>query len=265
MIRSTQRVQFTGYASHRLSGILELPLGSPQGFFLFSHCFTCGKDLKAIVRISRGLADKGWGVLRYDFSGLGNSEGDFSQTNFTTNREDLRAAAVFLDREFQTADFLIGHSFGGAASLSMVMELPKVRGVIALASPSDTHHLASLLERMSPSIVSNGEGSVSIGGRNHQIKLQMLVDFRSHNLPATVKLITKPILAFHSPTDETVSFQNALVNCGLDSTSQPDRRNQRSLISLPNCDHLFTTRDEDLVMVTDISDAWCRRIMAVTP
>ncbi len=261
MVRTTQRVQFPGHAGNLLAGILELPAETPQGFLLFSHCFTCTKDLKAIVRISRGLADKGWGVLRYDFSGLGNSQGVFRTTNFTTNREDLRAAATFLAREYQSPAFLMGHSFGGATSLSMAMELPTVRGVIAVASPSDTHHLASLLEKLNPEIASRGEGSVTIGGRNHHVELQMLENFRSYDLLTAVRLISKPILAFHSPTDETVEFRNALVNCGLDSTTKGTIASGRSLISLPNCNHLLTTNDADCVMVAEITDAWCRRFV----
>ena len=261
MVRTTQRVQFPGYTDNLLAGILELPSGTPQGILLFSHCFTCNKDLKAIVRISRSLADSGWGVLRYDFSGLGNSQGDFSRTNFTTNREDLRAAVAFLEREHHSPAFLIGHSFGGAVSLSMAMELPNIKGVIAVASPSDTHHLASLLEKLNPEIVSHGHGPVSIGGRNHQVKRQMLEDFRTYDLPTAVKFITKPILAFHSPSDETVDFRNAIVNCGLNSPSHDPRSQPRSLISLPNCNHLLTTNDADCMMVSEISDAWCRRFV----
>jgi uncharacterized protein len=261
MTRTTQRVQFPGHAENSLAGILELPSGDPMGFILFSHCFTCGKDLKAIVRISRSLADLGWGVLRYDFTGLGNSQGEFSTSNFTTNREDLRAAALFLGREFALPAFLMGHSFGGATSLSMAMELPSVRGVIAVASPSNTHHLASLLEQMNPEIVNQGEGFVTIGGRAHFVKQQMLDDFRSYDLRSAVELITKPILAFHSPTDETVDFRNALVNCGLESSTMPAFSMQRSLISLPDGNHLLTTNGEDCVLIAEISDAWCRRFV----
>jgi uncharacterized protein len=260
MVRSTQRVQFSGHDENLLSGILELPAGLPHGFLLFSHCFTCGKDLKAIVRISRGLAERGWGVLRYDFAGLGNSQGDFSRSNFSTNREDLRAAAAFMSRELQPPAFLIGHSFGGATSLSMAMELASVRGVIAVASPSDTYHLANLLESMNPEIAIVGEGSVVIGGRSHRIKRQMLEDFRSVDLRSQVRKLAKPILAFHSPVDETVDFRNALVNCGLDSASEGATFGQRSLVCLPNCNHLLTTSDADCVMVAEIADAWCRRL-----
>jgi uncharacterized protein len=245
-----------------LAGILELPSGEPKGFILFSHCFTCGKDLKAIVRISRSLADLGWGVLRYDFTGLGNSDGDFCHSNFTTNREDLRSAAFFLGREYSPPAFLMGHSFGGATSLSMAMELPSVRGVIALASPSDTYHLASLLEQMNPEIVIRGEGFVTIGGRAHFVKQQMLDDFRSYDLRMAVELITKPILAFHSPTDETVDFRNALVNCGLESRTGAPFSGHRSLISLPDGNHLLTTNGEDCVLIAEMSDAWCRRFVS---
>ena len=260
MHRSTQRVHFPGHADNQLAGILELPEGTPHGFLLFSHCFTCGKDLKAIVRISRGLADLGWGILRYDFTGLGNSHGQFCDSNFSTNREDLRAAAAFLERDFEPPKFLIGHSFGGAASLSMAMELPSVRGVLAVASPSDTHHLASLLESMNPEIASKGEGSVVIGGRSHHIKKQMLDDFRTYDLPAMVRAISKPLLAFHSPSDETVDFRNALINCGLAVGESRTASQQRSLVVLPNCNHLFTTNDADCVMVAEIAAAWCRRL-----
>lgn len=262
MARTTQRVHFVGHSDNLLAGIVELPTGVPLGFLLFSHCFTCNKDLKAIVRISRGLADLGWGVLRYDFTGLGNSQGDFSRTNFTTNRVDLGSAAAFLAREYQPPAFLIGHSFGGAASLSMAMELPTIRGVIAVASPCDTHHLARLLENMNPDIVSQGEGSVSIGGRNHWIRRQLLDNFMSFDLKSTVREISKPVLAFHSPSDETVGYENALINCGFDSAPQVGiRRTNRSLISLPNCNHLLTTRDEDCVMVAELTDGWCRRFI----
>lgn len=258
MARSTHRVQFAGHDGNLLAGILELPSDPLQGFLLFSHCFTCNKDLKAIVRISRELAERGWGVLRYDFSGLGNSRGEFSATNFTTNRLDLRAAALFLEKEYQPADFLIGHSFGGAASMSMADELP-VRGVIVIAAPSDTHHLAELLESMDPSIMAIGQGSVSIGNRTYSILRQTLDDFRSHDLRGTVQRMTKPLLVFHSPTDETVGFYHALINCGFGSKVPPPASSNRSLISLPNSNHLLTSSDADCGFVAEIADCWCRR------
>lgn len=281
MPRTSQRVQFPGHEGNLLAGIMELPEGSPRGFILFSHCFTCNKDLKAIVRISRTLADRGWGVLRYDFTGLGNSEGDFRQTNFTTNREDLRAAARYLANDYQRADFLIGHSFGGAASMSLANELD-VQGVITIASPSDTHHLATLLLRMDPNIETHGQGSVTIGGRTYTILRQMVKDFRSHDLRAMVDEMTKPLLAFHSPSDETVDFRHAIVNCGFEKSPThpisplespplvaqshlPSPQMQRSLISIPNSNHLLTSNDDDCNYVAEITDAWCQRLMLLKP
>jgi len=265
MPRTTQRVQFQGHAGNTLAGILELPRENPLGFVLFSHCFTCNKDLKAIVRISRELAERGWGVLRYDFSGLGGSSGDFSQTNFSTNRRDLQLAIDFLASEYAYPTFLMGHSFGGAASMSMA-QASLVQGVVAVASPSDTCHLADLLQQMDPSINGTGTGEVTIGGRKYRIEKQMIDDFRSHDLQSLVRSMTKPLLVFHSPTDETVGFFHAKLNCGWDDdlrTTSP--KHNRSLISLPNCNHLLTTSDEDCRFVAEMSDAWFRRILAAQP
>ena len=265
MPRTTQRVQFQGHSGNTLAGILELPSESPLGFVLFSHCFTCNKDLKAIVRISRELAERGWGVLRYDFSGLGGSTGDFSQTNFSTNRLDLQRAIDFLASEYTYPAFLMGHSFGGAASMSMA-DSSLVKGVVAVASPSDTHHLADLLQHMDPSINATGTGEVTIGGRKYRIEKQMIDDFRSHDLRTLVRSMTKPLLVFHSPTDETVGFFHAKLNCGWEDDLQtPPPKHSRSLISLPNCNHLLTTNDEDCRFVAEISDAWFRRILAAQP
>jgi len=143
-------------------------------------------------------------------------------------------------------------------------ENSSVKGVVAVASPSDTHHLADLLQHMDPSINATGTGEVTIGGRKYRIEKQMIDDFRSHDLRTLVRSMTKPLLVFHSPTDETVGFFHAKLNCGLDDDlkSKPATHN-RSLISLPNCNHLLTTSDEDCRFVAEISDAWFRRILAV--
>ena len=261
MTRRAQRVQFEGHHGDSLAGILELPAELPRAFVLFSHCFTCNKDLKAIVRISRSLADAGWAILRYDFSGLGDSHGEFRQSNFTTNREDLRAAASYLAANFQPAEFLIGHSFGGAASMSMADEL-KIRGVVALAAPSDTQHLATLLSRMDPNIEAIGHGIVTIGGRTYHIDRQMLDDFRSYDLQSMVRRMRTPLLAFHSPLDETVGFHHAVINCGWDAVDKAiGQPSHRSLVSLPYANHLLTSNDEDCIYVARVIDAWSRRMM----
>ncbi len=270
-MRKSHRVQFVGRHGGMLSGILEIPSSEPQGWMLFSHCFTCNKDLKAIVRIARGLSDRGWGVLRYDFAGLGGSEGSFSETNFTTNCHDLKHAADFLSETAHPPRFLIGHSFGGAASFAMADQLPSVTGVIGIAAPSDTTHLADLLVQMAPSIETEGHGIVTIGGQHYQITKAMVEDFRKHRLREHVQQMRKAMLVFHSPVDETVRFEHALVNAGfrdsLDGTSHPlkvdvpetNHPRDRSLVALPGSNHLLTTSERDIAMMVGIMDAWCER------
>jgi uncharacterized protein len=240
-----------------------MPSETPHGFLLFSHCFTCNKDLKAIVRISRELANRGWGVLRYDFSGLGGSAGEFHRTNFTTNRADLQSAVHYMTQQGQAPSFLIGHSFGGAVSLSLADELPVI-GTIAIAAPSDTIHLADLLDRMDPAIATDGTGTVTIGGRSYTIDKQMVDDFRLYDLKSMVAQMSKPLLTFHSPIDETVDFRHALINSGFASipTLRMSQGACRSLFCLPNCNHLMTTRDQDCVLLSEVADAWCRSFLA---
>ena len=240
-----------------LSGIREVPTHTPVGSILFSHCFTCNKDLKAIVKISRELADLGWSVLRYDFRGLGNSEGNFCDTSFTTNREDLQAASRYLETLNAPVNILVGHSFGGAASLHEAGAIESVRGVVALAAPSDTHHLASLLETMDPSIVSVGRGEVVIGGFRYQVNKSMPEDFRRYNLPDVVANMSKPVLALHSKTDETVGFYHAIKNCGF--AGGPNHVGLRSLITLPDSDHLLSSVNITKLVARYI-DAWSRSL-----
>jgi uncharacterized protein len=264
MTRTARRVEFEGHQGFLLAGIIESPVVTPRGFMLFSHCFTCNKDLKAIVRISRGLADRGWGVLRYDFAGLGNSQGDFRSTNFSTNQEDLRAAHRFLLDSGHPVDFLIGHSFGGAASMSLADEL-EVRGVVTIAAPSDTQHLASLLASMDAAIELTGQGSVTIGGRTYTVDKQMIDDFRSHDLPAIVRRMSTPLLALHSPVDETVNFRHAKLNCGFENDSQQHMHDSppknRSLVCIPGANHLLTTHENDCPFVMEMIDTWCRSLV----
>jgi putative redox protein len=254
--RTTERVRFEGHAGNQLAGILELPSGHPVGSIVFSHCFTCGKDLKAIVRISRDLAGMGWIVLRFDFAGLGQSEGVFANTNFTTNQVDLRAAIHFLETHRGGPVFLMGHSFGGAVSLSLTQE-SNVIGTIGLAAPSDTQHLADLLSQMDPKIESHGQGTVTIGGRSFSVAKQMLDDFRKHSLMSTVSQIEKPLLILHSPTDETVPFWNAIQLCEFDSDRSTLR--DRSLVNLFGANHLLTNHHSDCAYVAHVVDGWCRR------
>ncbi len=263
MIRRSERVAFKNERGSELAGIVDWPAHDPQAAVLFTHCFTCNKDLKAIVRISRGLAEAGFLVLRYDLTGLGGSQGDFSQTNFTSNRDDLLAAHQFMSQRFAAPDFLIGHSFGGACSLSLIEEIPSARGVVTLAAPSDTGHLADILERMDPNIAREGTGVVGIGGKSYTIHASMLDDFRSFNLPAKLRQVTKPALLFHSPVDETLGFEHVLRLFALLTQrggDDPDP-SPASLICLPGADHLLVRNPADLEYITASIAAWFQRLM----
>ena len=201
MARKSYRVKFAGGNGFQLAGIVDRPDPNAGGIgqqampiVVFSHCFTCNKDLKAIVRISRALSEHGIAVLRYDMTGLGGSDGDFSQTNFSTNQADLSAALRFAETELGRVTALMGHSFGGAVSLAHAgqgseLDSESLKAVITLAAPSDTKHLAELLARRDPDIEKHGRGSVTIGGIRWEIEKHMLADIRSHDLPAKIPAI----------------------------------------------------------------------------
>ncbi len=279
MSRKSYRVTFPGGSGSELAGIVDRPdttVAVPA--VVFSHCFTCNKDLKAIVRIARALAERGIAVLRYDMTGLGGSSGDFSQTNFSTNKADLRAAIAFAQTELGAVHALLGHSFGGATSLAVAGEsssplvaseataLAKLRCVIALAAPSDTLHLADLLLRLNPKIAATGEGDVTIGGYRWQIRDQMIHDFRSHDLPNLIAKINVPTMVLHSPDDETVGYHHALRIMSLINQSRDDFTKQSealcSLVSLCGADHLLAKHAHDLQYVVDLTAAAVHRYSA---
>ena len=267
MSRTSYRVRFQGGTHFELSGIVDRPADrQPCPVVVFSHCFTCNKDLKAIVRISRALAERGVAVLRYDMTGLGGSDGDFSKTNFHTNVADLCAAIRYTTCELGPVTGLMGHSFGGAASLAVAGKLEATadllpaspQAVVALAAPSDTVHLAQLLSRMNPAIEDSGRGSVTIGGIDWEIRREMLEDFRRHDLPAAIARIEAATLLLHSPDDETVSYDHALRILGLIQNSPTDSRSA-SLISLPGADHLLVNSPIDIEFVAESTSAFLRR------
>ena len=262
MARSSFRVNFTGGSGHQLAGIIDLPeeTENPPAL-VFSHCFTCNKDLKAIARISRGLAENGIAVLRYDMTGLGNSDGDFSRTNFSTNLADLTAAIDYARSKFVGPISLLGHSFGGAVSMAYAglhATEPKLASLITLAAPSNTEHLAALLASMDPAIENSGSGTVTIGGLPWKIEQQMLDDFRQHELAALIRKIRVATLLLHSPADETLSYDHALRIMGLIQQSL-DTETQASLVTLPGSDHLLSTNPADIEFVVQIVAAFIRR------
>lgn len=259
--RRSFRVEIPGSLGFPLAGIVDRPDDDRRHpVLLFSHCFTCNKDLKAIVRISRLLAEHGVTVLRYDMTGLGGSGGNFAETNFDTNVNDLLAAARFASEqgdEIGGPDFLLGHSLGGAASMAAAANWPpsinNLAGLATLAAPCDTTHLADLLIRMDPKVETEGKGLVTIGGRNWQTTTQLIQNLRSYDLPSQISELELPMLIFHSPVDETVGYENAIRIMGLAN------RATSSLITLPGADHLLFNNNSDIVFVARILSAWIHR------
>lgn len=253
-------MSFPGALGSTLAGIVDRPDDRPDApVVVFSHCFTCNKDLKAIVRISRMLADQGIAVLRYDMTGLGGSEGDFSRTTFTSNQADLTAAIEFASTDLGPVGGLIGHSFGGAASLAIAGSgvTPNLQALVTLAAPSDTTHLADLLARMNPEIEAVGFGDVSIGGISWTIRREMLDDFRTHDLPSLIAQVTAKTLVFHSPVDATVSYDHAIRIQSLLQTGSGGV--PASLVTLHDSDHLLAKRSEDLTIVANCAAAFFHR------
>lgn len=270
-LRRSERVVFPNSNGVPLAGIMDLPDQPMQALAVFAHCFTCSKDIKATVRVARALATTGYGVLRFDFTGLGDSEGNFADSSFTTNCADLQAAVDFAAQHWMPASLLIGHSFGGAACLAVANAIDSVKGVATIATPSDTHHLAALLERMNPELLSRPRGEVVIGGRSYTITQAMLSDFRQFDMQAVLAQLSKPVLIFHSPVDETLRFGHALRL--LEDLTRPnqndptqrtmDRTSMASLISLPGANHLLTNRPTDPTYVAAIIDAWWQQVRMV--
>jgi len=190
-----------------LAARLDRPDGPPTTYALFAHCFTCSKDYHAVSRISRALAARGIAVLRFDFTGLGESEGDFADTDFSSNLEDLLAAAKFLRENHGLPELLIGHSLGGSAVLATARAVSESKAVVTIAAPSDLGYLRPILA--SPEIRKEGEAAVVIAGRKFRIKQQLLTDLDEHNLNRAIGELARPLLVLHSPADQTVDIGNA--------------------------------------------------------
>jgi putative redox protein len=187
-----------------------LPVGGkPLAYALFAHCFTCSKNIKAIAHISRALTRAGLAVLRFDFTGLGESEGDFADTNFSSNVDDLIVAADFLESNYEAPQILIGHSFGGAAVLQAAARISASAAVVTIAAPADPQHVKNALGSVTETIQSRGEADVNLAGRTFKIKKQFLDDLEFVNMKAALQNLNKALLVLHSPLDETVGIENA--------------------------------------------------------
>jgi putative redox protein len=231
----TKPFRFPGVQGDALAAKLDLPDTEQRACALFAHCFTCGKDLPAIARISRALTDRGIGVLRFDFTGLGQSEGDFAATNFSTNIGDLLAAADALRRRDGGSGpaLLVGHSLGGTAVLAAARRIPECRAVATIAAPSEPAHLHGLLQgAAAKEIEARGEAEVSIGGRPFRIRKQFLDDVARRSLLERLDELDRALLILHSPDDEIVTMENA-------HELFAAARHPKSLVALTGADHLL--------------------------
>jgi len=250
-MRKSYRVQFKNFRGEMLCGILDT-CDTPNYYAIFSHCFTCSKDLKAIVRISRHLAEAGIAVLRYDYTGLGESAGEFVSTNFTTTCQDTIKAAEFLAENYQPPKLLIGHSLGGTATYQIADQIPSACAIATIASPSCTTHLSNFLDASDPAIDAKGQGTVNIGNRPIPITGQLMDDLRSQSIPDRIRSLALPLLLIHSPQDETLGYFHSL-----DALRWTEGRS--SLLTLPGSNHLLTDQPADLRLVAQSITAWADR------
>jgi putative redox protein len=247
----TERFQFTGEGGHQLAAALELPDGEPAAFALFAHCFTCGKDTLAAKRISVALAAKGIAVLRFDFTGLGSSEGEFANSTFSSNVADLVRAADHLRATRKAPSILIGHSLGGAAILAAAGKIPEAKAVVTIAAPSDPAHVTGLFREHIDNIRAQGEVEVMLAGRPFRIKREFLDDIVEHELMKDVTGLHKALLVMHSPVDDTVGIDNA-------TKIFAAAKHPKSFVSLDHADHLLT-KPADALYAADVITAWAGR------
>ncbi len=251
---STHAVHFPGAFATPLAARLDLPEQPAAAYALFAHCFTCSKDTLAATRISAALVEHGFGVLRFDFTGLGGSEGEFANTNFTSNIADLVAAANWLREHHQAPRVMIGHSLGGAAVLAAAAQVPEAAAVATIGAPFDPGHVRHLLHGAAPDIEAAGEAEVDLGGRRFRIKKQFLDDIASQSNASRIAALRKALLVFHSPHDTTVDIDNA-------AKIFVAAKHPKSFVSLDTADHLLT-RKADAVYVAAVLAAWASRYIA---
>lgn len=236
-----------------LSGLLEMPSGVIKSYALFAHCFTCSKDNLAAARIARALADLGIAVLRFDFTGLGNSKGDFSNTNFSSNLQDLLAAAHYLEQYYAAPTLLIGHSLGGSAALAVAQDLATVKAVVTIGAPATAAHVKHLFADSVHELMDKQTVQVELGGRSFNIQRQFIDDLEKYNSVAHIKALRKALLIFHSPLDQVVSIDEA-------ARIYTAAKHPKSFVSLDQADHLLSN-PEDSRYVAEVLSAWAGRYL----
>ena len=243
-----QYATFPGADGQRLAARIDRPEAEPRAWALFAHCFTCSMDGRAASRIARALAARGLAVLRFDFTGLGASEGAFSDTRFSTNLDDLRAAIGFLRDEHAAPALLVGHSLGGAAVLAIAGEVPEVRAVATLGAPADPAHVVRQFGDEVETIRERGEAEVRLGGRPFTIRRDFLDDIAAQDQDARLARLDAALLVMHSPVDRVVPVDEA-------AAIYVRAKHPKSFIALDGADHLLTRR-EDAEYAASLIAAW---------
>jgi uncharacterized OsmC-like protein/alpha-beta hydrolase superfamily lysophospholipase len=252
-----ERVTFPGQDGTMLAARLDMPEGPHLATALFAHCFTCGKDILAARRIAARLAGMGVAVLRFDFTGLGHSQGEFANTSFTSNVEDLRAACAYLDSRGMPAQLLIGHSLGGAAVLKAAVGMPSVKAVATLAAPFDPAHVTNLFAEALDKIRADGQAEVSLGGRPFTIGRKLVEDLQQASLAEAIGQLDAALLVLHAPRDAQVSIDNA-------AQIFMAAKHPKSFVTLDDADHLIT-RAADAEYVADVIATWADRYLDLRP
>lgn len=247
----SEKITFAGATGDMLAARLDSPDIPPRAFALFAHCFTCSKDIFAASRIAAELTANGIAVLRFDFTGLGASEGEFANTNFSSNIQDLVAAYEFMAGTWSAPRILIGHSLGGAAVLAAAGSMPEVKAVCTIGAPADPGHVKHNFDNAIGEIEETGEAEVLLVGRPFRIRRQFLEDIANQNLATAIGNLHRALLIFHSPIDQTVGIDNAAQIYGA-------ARHPKSFITLDDADHLLSKR-ADAVYVADVIAAWAER------
>lgn len=250
MTGSTTKAEFDG-SQGKLASALEMPAGVPKAYALFAHCFSCSKDIKAAREVSRALRAEGFAVLRFDFTGLGSSEGDFANTNFSSNVDDLLKAADYLRQTYAAPSIIVGHSLGGAAAIVAAKHIPEIKGVVTINAPSDAGHVVKQLGDKRRQIEQDGEAEVQLAGRPFRIKKQFLDDLENQSVLDCAKVLKKPLLILHGPHDNTVGIENA-------SDIFQAAKHPKSFVSLDDADHLLS-RAKDARYAANIIAAWVAR------
>lgn len=248
MANRPQKLEFDGAHGARLAARLDLPAGKIRAFALFAHCFTCSKDIPAARHIAGALAAEGIAVLRFDFTGLGGSGGDFSSTGFSSNVEDLTRASDFLRQNFQAPQLLIGHSLGGAAILSVAGDIPEARAVVTIGAPSDADHVIHNFKGAEDKIREEGSGEVDLAGRTFTIRKEFLEDLEQQSVRDKVARLGKALLVLHAPLDETVGIDNA-------TNIFVAAKHPKSFVSLDKADHLLS-KSADAAYAARVIAGW---------